>query len=149
MNPEEITIEQVEGARWTIAWHPASTHVAVTPALPPYASPELATAWRDRMAATIAQRCHLCDAVADTPAEVKTAPPGETFTGRAQLEHTPDCPCSNSAMADLEVACSPFGTIEQPNMSDEAIERLGAHLRRVNTQLRAAHAATDPEGNTR
>lgn len=151
MTPDEIHIEPVQGARWVVAWHPDSSHIIPVPELPPYASPALAEAWRDSLAADVSQHCGRCNAVADVPPAVKTAPPNTTFISTNKVPHTLDCPCGDEALDVLERECSPFGAVEQADLSDEAITKLCAHLTRIETQLRAAAAPTEtssPEGGT-
>lgn len=128
IKPNDLHVDQVGDLRWVVAHHPDSPEVVVAPALPPYASPELAEAWRDRLTAVVNRSCHRCGVVAYTPPEMKTAPPGASFAGGSRVVHEDGCVCTGESLDALELACSPFDIMEEPDLSEDTLEFLGAYL---------------------
>lgn len=143
IKPEEIQVDRVGATRWVIAHHPASAYLAAAQELPPYASPELAEAWRDRMAATLNGECHRCGAVGDTPARTKTMAPGSVVAAPPRVRHRQGCACADEAMDALELACSPFGTIEEPDLRDETLDELSAWVAEFHQRRMADLAGQD------
>jgi hypothetical protein len=127
-----ITIEQVPGAPWLVAYDLAAGHVAVAPARPAYISDELRAAWRDHLIASVNRRCHHCDCVASMSAMEKTAPrDGRGFVGRDSLPHDRDCPCSDERLEELERRDSPDGSIAPADVSDASADALIDYLQRI------------------
>ncbi|MER6374875.1 hypothetical protein ABT255_42435 [Streptomyces mirabilis] len=140
---EEIQVDQVGATRWVVAHHPASAYLAAAQELPPYASPELTTAWWDRLTATLNGECHRCGAVGDTPAVTETLAPGSVAAAPPRVRHRQGCACTDEAMDQLELECSPFGTIEEPDLSDETLEELGTWVAEFHQRRMADLAGQD------
>lgn len=119
-----ILIEQPEGLPWLVAHNPATGQVAITEALPPWASQELADAVTGRLAATVDTYCRRCEAI--RPA-VDAGGGGVAFV-RVPVPHAEWCPWSAGAVSQLEEACRPRGAAPEPHPGDEAVERLGDYL---------------------
>ena len=143
IKPEDVRVERVGTTRWVVAHHPESAYLSAVQELPPYASPELAEAWRDRLAATLNGECHRCGAVGDTPAVTKTMVPGSVVAAPPRVRHRQGCVCTDEAMDALELACSPFGTIEEPDLSDENVRELGAWVGKFHQSRMADLAGQD------
>jgi len=120
IKPEDVRVERVGATRWVVAYHPSTPYVMFDPELPPYASPQLAEARRDWLVTTVNRWCHRCDAVAAVPPH--TAMTSEATTrATTRVMHESWCVCTSESLDQLELECSPFGTLERPDASEEAV----------------------------
>jgi hypothetical protein len=136
MTESVILIEQPEGLPWLVAHNPATGHLAITEALPPWASQELADAVTGRLAATVDTYCRRCEAI--RPA-VEAGDSGIAFV-RVPVPHAEWCPLSSGAITRLEEACRPPGAAPEPKPGDEAIELLGDYLAALVVNMRGIAA---------
>ena len=128
MPAKDVTIEQVIGTGWAVAYRTGDPRTnAVAVALPPYASDELAEAWQARLVTTLDGYCPQCGAVADTPAEMKTHPEASHVLPNA-VRHEQACPLGDKRLDALERACAPGGHIAMVDASAAAARMLADHL---------------------
>lgn len=122
-------VEDVPGAPWMAAWgwrNDGAKHFALMRALPDYSSDELRLACLDSLVAEVFGVCDLCDAVASTPPELKTAPPGQQFLSMVPLPHCDDCPCGDEQLRRLDVRDSPDGLGTPTDFSEQATDAVAA-----------------------
>lgn len=127
-----LIIEPVPGTRFVFAGQQpdGSRNISLTLSLmlPPWASPELATAWRDSLAANVTGSCPACEAVRSVHPDRKTAGPGEHFKDESPFPHEPWCPCAAGPYEDTVRACSPDGEMPVLWITPDEIERVNAYL---------------------
>jgi hypothetical protein len=120
-----ILFEQPEGLPWLVAHNPATRQVAVTNALPHWASQDLADAVIGRLTAMVDRYCRRCEAI--QPA-VEAGEGDVTLALAPLLEHAEWCRWSSEAISRLEEACRPAGEPATPPLGHEDFGRLGDYL---------------------
>lgn len=129
-----VVVEDVPGAPWMAAWGwrgAGHKHFALMRALPGYASDELRLACLDSLVADVFGVCDLCGAVAPTPPQMKTAPPGENTLSFVPLPHRDGCPCADDQLRWLDIRDSPDGFGTPADFSEESTDALAAYVNEV------------------
>jgi hypothetical protein len=119
-----ILVEQPDGVPWLVAHNPATRQVAVQPALPEWASQDLAEAVAGSLTASVDTYCRRCEAI--RPA-VDVAE-GEVAFVSVSVPHAEWCPWSAQAVSRAQEACRPPGARWEADMSDEATDPLRDYL---------------------
>ena len=126
-----ILVEQLDGIPWIVAHNPATRHIAVRPAPPDWASPDLADAVTGSLRASVDGLCVRCEAV--RPAADPDGAPYRMCT--TPVPHAAWCPWSREAISRLEEACRPPGMRWIPDMRDEVTDRLAAYIADLTESL--------------
>jgi len=126
----DLIIEPVPGTRFVFAGQAdgGNLNLSLMLMLPAWASPQLAAAWRDSIAANVTGVCSVCDAIRSVHPMRKTAAPGGRFKDYNPFPHESWCPCALDRYDDLVRSCSPDGQLPTMDITPDEVERVNAHL---------------------
>jgi hypothetical protein len=136
-----ILWEQPEGVPWIVGFWAGKGSIAVIPAPPEWASPQLVEAVEGALCATIEGWCSRCEAVAP----LSVVPAGQVVHSDTRVPHAAWCPRSNETLKRLEEACRPPGVRWVADSSEETMNRLSDYINALSVRLlRERDAANGP-----